>query len=221
MNRQVRRIPRADAGQKIVSVNNAMGVKGIGNMQGTTRTIYDAVQLSTSANSNTLTLFENCKTRTFPLTNLTENKLQVGESLALQRWTFYLIECTSGTTNAIGVLPLAYFAALQRMYASTYDLFIAQDTVIKKQPLSALFAPFNKDANFMGGAYFQETTNAGTTFPYPHDVCWFDNNIIIPPQIEFKVQITIPPITLPSGFDFYLACSLEGLGSLYAPKSTY
>lgn len=208
--------------QKIVEANRNQGVEGIQNMQGTTRIIYDAVKLATSAVSNTYNLFENCKTRQFPLTNLTENKLQVGESIAMQRFSCFIIECTAGTTDAQAVVPFAYFSLYQKLYASVMSFSIAQDQVIKKLPLSAMFAPFNKRSNFYG--YFQIQVAAAdpvTAFQLPQDVYAFDNNIVIPPQVEFIAQIQVPPLTVVAGFDTYLCMQIEGLGSLYSPKSNY
>lgn len=210
------------ANSKIVSVNQNQGVKGIGGMQGTTRVIYDAVLLQATAVNSTLNLFENCKTRAFPLTNLSENKLQVGESIAMQRFSFYIIECTAGTTNVLGTFPLSYFAQFQRLYGGALNFTIAQDQVIKKLPLTSMQASFNPRARFQGYYQFQVlAADPVTSFFMNHDIYHFDNNIIIPPQIEFVAQVQLPPIALPAGFDFYLAMKIEGLGSLYAPKANY
>lgn len=224
MNQQVKRIARAGgggAGSKIVSVNSNMGVKGMQNMQGSTRIIFDAVQLAATTTNNTLVLFENCKNRQFPLTNLTENKLQVGESIAMQRFSFYIIECTSGTTNVLDVMPLSFFSQFNRIYGAWFDFQIAQDTVIKRYPLAAMYSAFNKDSRWNSMYQLQPAAGDLSSSEISHDVSWMDSNIIIPPQLEFRCNITLPPIALPAGFDFYLAMKIEGLGSLFAPKSTY
>lgn len=218
----VRRSGNGSANSKIVTVNAEQGNKGINKMQGTTRIIYDSVPLATTAVNTTLRLFEGAKTRQFPLTNLSENKLQVGESMAMERASFYITECTTGTTNALAVLPLAYFTNFSRIYAGQMSFSIAQDQVIKKLPISSFFAPFNPNSKFYG--YYQIQPLAAdpvTAFQFPQDVYHFNNNLIIPPGVEFYCDVTIPPITLPAGFDFYLTMKVEGLGSLYAPKSTY
>jgi hypothetical protein len=209
------------AGSKIVNVNREMGVKGIGSQQGSTRIIFDAIQLQANPTNGILTLFENCKTRQFPLTNLTENKLQVGESITMQRFSFYIIECTAATTTVLDIVPLSFFAEFNRLYGSWFDFSIAQDTVIKRYPLSAMYSAFNKDSRWNSMYQLQPAAGDLISDEISHDVSWMDNNIVIPPQIEFKCQITVPPIVLPAGFDFYLAMKIEGLGSLFAPKSTY
>jgi hypothetical protein len=207
--------------QKIIQVTTDQGFKGIDKMQGTTRIIYDAVQLSTNAENQTLTLFDACNKRQFPLTNLTENKLQVGEAMTLERFSCYIIECTTGTTKAVGVLPLNYFAQFNCLYASTMNFQIAQDTVIKKMPLASLFAPFNPHSKFMGYYNNQPAGGALTSWTYPQDIYHFETSIVLPPQIEFLANFQIPPITLPAGYDFYFAMKIEGIGSLYAPKANY
>jgi hypothetical protein len=209
------------AGQKIVAVNNAQGVKGIGSQQGTTRILLDAVQLTATTVNTTINLFENCKTRVFPLTNLQENKLQYAESSAMQRFSCYIIECASGTTNVLDTVPLSYFSQFHRLYGAFMSFSIAQDQVIKKFPLTSLQASFNKNARFIGSNQIQPAAGDLLTLNLNHDVFEFDNDLIIPPQIEFVASFQIPPIALPSGFDFYFAMKIEGLGSLYAPKANY
>jgi len=223
MNKQVRSIRpySGKPGEKIVAVNQNMGITNTANQQATTRVIYDAVKIVTSAQNQTLNLFTNAKSRSFPLTNLTENKLQVGESLAIQRMSFYIIQCTTGTTEAIGVVPLGYFYGYQRLYASICNFQIAQNNVLKNFPLASMFAPFNKDSRFMGLNQSQPAAGDLSTFIYPHDVYKFDSNTIIPEMIEFTMDVTIPPVTSLAGYDTYLACKLEGLGSLFSPKTNY
>jgi len=222
MAKLLRRGGNGSANSKIVNVNNDMGVKNIGNMQGTTRIIYDAVPLAATAVNSTLRLFENAKTRTFPLTNLSENKLQVGESLAMQRFSCYILQCTSGTTFATGVHTFPFFGNFSRFYAGTMSFSIAQDQVIKKLPLASMWGSLNHRSQFAGYLTVQAlAADPVTGYTLPHDVYHFDTPIVIPPTIEFYADITLPPITLPAGFDFYFAMKIEGLGSLYAPKSTY
>lgn len=209
--------------QKIVQVNKAQGVKGMGQMQGTTRVIMDAVPLIASANTQTYNLFENCKQRAFPDTNLTENKLQVGESIAVQRFSVFILQKSSVTNQALSVVPLSYFGEFQAIYASFFSFYISQDQVIKKLPLESMYAPFNPYANFMGYYNTQPAGGALTSWTLPQDVYHMETSLIIPPQIEFMAQLQIPGIpALPAGnYTFHLAMKIEGIGSLYAPKSTY
>lgn len=216
MNRQY------NAGAKIGKVTKNMGIAGIGTMQGTTRIIYDAVKLETSVNQNTLKFFENVNTRKFPFTNISENKLQVGETIAMQRFSMLVLAVDRATGRPTDLATLASFTTLKPLYRSDLSFSIAQDTVVKKLPLQSMYSAFNRNSNFNGS----QTFGAGgvtTSFEVSHDVFHFDNPIVIPPNIEFVASLQIPPVVMPAEEtkDYYLMMTLEGLGSLFAPKNTY
>lgn len=211
-----------NAGRKIVSVTDSMGVKGINKMQGTTRIIYDSLLLTTTTSNTTLRFFENVNTRKFPLTNISENKLQVAETIAMQRYSVAIMEIENNTGIILNFNPLGFYGSTKGLYRSDMSFTIAQDTVVKKVPLQSMYAPFNRNSNFFGITQF---TSGGVLFTneVPQDVFHFDNPIVIPPQIEFYAEWQLPPvkITPPEGSSYYAVMTLEGLGSLFAPKSTY
>lgn len=220
--KRIRRIQsNGSAGSKIVSVNEQQGFGNLAKQQGSTRIIYDAVQLQTTPQTTTLTLFQDCRTRKFPFTNLVENKLQFKEATTMLRFSCYIIECAAGTTNALGIAPLDYFPEFGRLYASTFNFYIANNRVIKDFPLASLYAAFNPASRFMGFTQIQPAAGALSTFRVAHDVYKFENVLVIPPQIEFRCDFMVPAIDLPAGFDWYFAMKLEGLGSLYAPKDNF
>lgn len=214
-----------NAGRKITRVTDKMGVKGIGNMQGTTRIIYDAIVLQSSTTQQTIKFFEDVNTRKFPYTNISENKLQVAETIAMQRFSMAILEVD--ITNPalpliVSINPLASIGQFKPLYRSDLSISIAQDQVVKKLPLQALYSAFNRNSQFNGS----QTFGAGgttTSFEVSHDVFHFDNPIVIPPQIEFVAQLQIPAFTLPvaPNREWRMMMTLEGLGSLFAPKSTY
>lgn len=217
---------RMFAGAKIPQVTAKMGIKGIQNQQGTTRVIYDSIKLANTTTNTIITFFENVNTRKFPFANIPENKLQVAETIALQRFSFGII--TVDVTNpAVPLLrsinPLAHLVEFQSLYRSDLSFAIAQDTVVKKLPIHAMYAPFNKDSRFIGQETFGNNPGAIGSFEKPHDVFHFDNAIVIPPQIEFTAQLQVTPITLPvaPNVEYHLCLTCEGLGSLFAPKSNY
>lgn len=211
-----------NAGKKIVGVTDRMGVKGIQNMQGTTRVIYDSVEIQSSANNSSVIFFENVNTRKFPFTNISENKLQVGETIAMQRFSI-MVMGVDATGKITGINPLSSNLDTEPLYRSDLNISIAQDQVVKKLPLHVMYAPFNRNSNFVSGITFGNNPGITTTFQISHDVFHFDNPIVIPPQIEFTATLQIPAITLniPVGSKAYLVMTMEGLGSLFAPKSTY
>lgn len=216
-----------NANQKIVMVNQKQGFGNMSNQQGTTRVIFDSIKLATNTEPTIVTLFEDCKNRTFPQTNLPQNRLEVGETMAMQRFSVFLMLVNAGQPKQVTqTMPLSWFPLSWRLYAGLLNFSIAQDTVIKQLPLTSMQAQFNPNSKFQGIHQFNNT-NATTgkleTNINNQDIYHFDTNLIIPPQIEFKATIQIPPLDL-SGLptsDFYLVMKIEGLGSLYAPKSTY
>lgn len=217
---------RTYAGAKIPSVTAKMGIKGIDKMQGTTRIIYDSIKLANTTTISAIQFFENVNTRKFPFANIPENKLQVGETIAMQRFSLSVIEVDTTNPSAPFVTsqnPMAYQLNFQSLYRSDLSIQIAQDTVVKKLPIHAMYAPLNKDSRFIGTETFGTNPGFTTSFEKPHDVFHFDNPIVIPPQIEFTATMQITPLTLPAtpNREWHLCLTVEGLGSLFAPKANY
>lgn len=217
---------RTYAGSKIPQVTSKMGIKGISNMQGTTRIIYDSIKLATTTTISAIQFFENVNTRKFPFSNIPENKLQVGETIAMQRFSLSVIEVDITNPLAprvVGQEPLGAQLEFRSLYRSDLSIAIAQDTVVKKLPIHTMYAPLNKDSKFVGANIFGTNPGITTTFEVPHDVFHFDNPIVIPPQIEFTATMQVNPITLPvtANREWHICLTVEGLGSLFAPKANY
>ena len=217
---------RTYAGNKIPQVTSKLGIKGIGNMQGTTRIIYDSIKLANTTTISAIQFFENVNTRKFPFSNIPENKLQVGETIAMQRFSLSTIgvDVTNPAQPKVtGQEPLGANLEFRSLYRSDLSIAIAQDTVVKKLPIHTMYAPFNKDSKFCGANIFGNNPGITTSFEVPHDVFHFDNPIVIPPQIEFTATLQVNPITLPviPNQEWHICLTVEGLGSLFAPKSNY
>ncbi len=212
-----------NAGRKIVDVTKNMGVQGINKMQGTTRIIYDSVKLVTTSQQTTINFFEDVNTRKFPLTNISENKLQVAETIAMQRFSIMIIETEKDKPqNVLTINTLAALAEFKKLYRSDLSFSIAQDQVVKKVPLQSMYSAFNRNSQFNGTQTFGANPGVTTSFEISHDVFHFDNPIVIPPQIEFVANWQVPTFKVPNETsDWYACLTLEGLGSLFAPKSTY
>jgi hypothetical protein len=214
-----------NSNRKIVTTNEKLGIKGIQNQQGTTRIIYDSLPIDSSTQVQTLRFFENVNTRKFPLTNLTENKLQIGESIVLERFSFYILSIDKVTKQVRAVLPIDNIqAGTNAIYRSDMSIDLGQNRVVKSLPLDAMYAPFNKDAKFYGQILINPGVPALTAnLGMPNDVFYFDNPIVIPQQLEFVVELKIAPFaaTFNDTSDFFLVCKLEGLGSLFAPKVAF
>lgn len=184
---------------KMIAVNNALGNPGIALQQGSSRAIYDSLPLD--ATSFQLRFFESVQTRQFPRTNLSQNRLPPGEAMVIQRMYFYvmtmavspIVTLTTGLNTA---------AATAGLYNSICSVNIAQNEVIKKFPLTSMQSLFNKNSKFAN-----------------NDVIVFDNYIVLPPQLEFTVDVQLP--TYVAVANSFLVCVLEGLGSLLAPKTNF
>lgn len=208
---------------KLVKVAQRMGVQNLANMQITTRQIYHAIKLQTTAQVSTINFFINVNTTQFPFTNLNENKLQAGEAIAVERAYLTVLSTPTGNTQQIDTVnPVEYFDWSRPILRSDFDLQIDRQTVTKKINTTSWYAPFNKDANF-GAILFNNPpeTTILNQYAYGQSVYHFDNSFVIIPQIEFSCTLTIPKITVPAGADYYLMLNLEGLGCLFNPKGNY
>ncbi len=210
--------------RKVVTVNNKIGAKNINQMQGTTRVLYDSVELLASPTGTVLKFWEDVNLKKFPFTNISENKLQIGETIAIQRYSFGIMSLPSvGFPNIVEeIKPFDQAPAFFGLYRSDMSFAIAQDTVLKKLPLHTMYAPFNKDSRFYGSLQFN-LFGGLISIGVPQDVMHLDSDLIIPPQIEFTAQVQIPGIAfLPVPTNrYFMVMTIEGLGSLFSPKGTY
>lgn len=209
--------------RKVVSVNNKIGAKNINQMQGTTRVLYDSVLLQVSTNGTVLQFWSDVNLKKFPFTNISENKLQIGETIAIQRYSFAIMSIPIATPNFIEeIKPFDQAPAFFGLYRSDMSFAIAQDTVLKKLPLHTMYAPFNKDSRFYGSLQFQ-IFGGLLSIGVPQDVMHLDSDLVIPPQIEFTAAVQIPAITFVPNVanNYYMVMTIEGLGSLFSPKGTY
>lgn len=177
---------------KVVSVNDMLGNTDIKNQQGTSRTLVDSLAADATT---TLQFFQNVQTRAFPFTNLNENKLQDGEAMVVKRIYFGITPTTAG---AITDLTTFEEAALPQLYCSTFSLFIDTKQVIKDYCLSAQCSKFNKYASYAN-----------------NEVITFDNNIVIPPNKQWRIELRTPAYVAVSGGFF--RCTIEGYGTLWNP----
>lgn len=210
------------ANYKLVKVAQEMGVRDLSKMQITTRQLYHAIKLNSTTNISTLQFFTNVNTTNFPFANISENKLQAGEAIAVERAYLTILSTPTGNLKQIDTVnPVEFDDWSRPMLRSDFDLQIDRQTVTKKINTTSWYAPFNKDANF-GNFGNVNTGDAPVIKVFGQSVYHFDNSFVIIPQIEFSATLTIPQITLPvDNKDYYLMLNIEGLGCLFNPKSNY
>jgi hypothetical protein len=189
--------------QKLVAVNNKFGNTGVKNQQGTTRILYDSIQVAT--NQRNFRFFEDSSSRTFPLTNTGSegNKLGVGDTMVIAQLLFTVTSFDPATgiwnpeqnlTQTQDIANLAYV-----------NVEIANNQVIKKLTLSESEGQFNKD-----------------TLGFPNTID-LETSIVIPPLLPFVVELqlagNLPAV--PGFLTQYVRCQIIGVGGIIAPRTTF
>jgi hypothetical protein len=172
------------AQDKILYVANKLGLSSLKYMQATTRVIYD--QSTTLATQHTL--FEGAAGRSFPLTNLgaNGNQFQVDEALLVEKIGFFIPDAEDGEN----------FASSVNSYK--FDLIIGNKTVMKDVVVeSGGQQAFYND----GGSASQVVDLEGV-------------GILIPPQVEFKIQVKPMSSTTRASANARVGCYLFGTGVL-------
>lgn len=185
--------------QKIVAVNNKFGNTNIKGQQGTTRVLYDSLDLN---GATELRFFENAASRQYPYTNLGAegNRLNVGETFVVQKVYFGLIEFDPDTQAFGGFAELAV-AAPQPYFNGEWSFLIANNQVIKQLPFSTCFIDPTNQTNANDEAF--------STF----------TDIVIPPLLEFVLTYRVAPYTGSPGTK--LVCFIEGTAGIIAPQTTF
>lgn len=192
--------PTAQA--KMIAVARDLGLGGISNQQGTTRTIYDSLPL-VGTGAGTLQIFEffkGCNARNFPLTNLPANKLEVGEIMVIEEMTLSVLTLTA-TSDVTNVRTMSA-AALTGMYRSDLEVDLGNQTVIKPLNMVNLLPAFNNFSENATGEVFK-----------------FKTFIVIPPQLEFVVRLKVTSYAAIALN--HLSMTLTGAGGIFAPKNNF
>ena len=173
------------AQDKILYVANKLGLSSLKYMQATTRVIYD--QSTTAATQHTL--FEGAAARSFPLTNLgaNGNQFQVDEALLVEKIAFFIPDAADGE-NFTGNTNRSF----------KFDLIIGNKTVMKDVVVEA------------GGqqAFYTDGTAASLVIDLE------GVGILIPPQVEFKIQAKLMNSSTREAVSERVGCYLFGTGVL-------
>ena len=188
--------------QKLVAVNNKFGNVNVKNQQGTSRIIYDSIEIT--AGKTFYRFFEDSTTRAFPLTNTGSegNKLGVGDTMVVNQILFSIWQRnnTSGVWDLFGNLLTFPKNAL-----GLIDFDIANNKVIKKLSLTEGLRDFNKDTTGVNNVIDLET------------------QIVIPPLLQYTLDLQLPAeaFTPQPNQTAYLVCQLIGTGGIIAPRTTF
>jgi hypothetical protein len=188
---------------KMVSVNNRFGNSNIASQQGTTRVLFDSIELS---GQTELRFFENAGTKNYPYTNIGSegNRLNVGDTFVVQKIYFGVADQDPDTGAINGFTPGLGF--VQGLYKGEFNFQIANSQVIKQLPLDMFaFASQNPTA----------VNNVDVAFDTFTD-------IVIPPLLEYIAAVRLAtPITPAPGTSQRIYLFLEGSAGIIAPQTTF
>lgn len=187
--------------QKMVSVNNRFGNTNIAQQQGTTRVLFDSLELS---GATELRFFENVSSRNYPFTNIGSegNRLTVGDTFVVQKIYFAIgkIDGDLGT-----VTDLATFGAngWDSFMKGEFSFQIANSQVIKQLPTEIFY-------NSLNPTNMNREDSAFGTF----------TDIVIPPLLEYVLSYRVAPYTAEST-PLRLFCFIEGSAGIISPQTTF
>ena len=187
------------ASAKLAMVNNKLGNPALKKNQGSTVEIYDYVTQTagTIGTKQTINFFSSVNSKTFPLTNIQQNQLQVGEALSVEYIVFTRISqatATGSITECTALLTTVAGANLGQ-----FSLLLDNSRIIKNNSLIRSNSVFNPKG----------TTSVSNVF-FP------DTDLVIPPQISFSLELTLPinaDIIAP-GTTISYGCHLFGTGAI-------
>jgi hypothetical protein len=166
--------------------------------QGTTRIIYD-----TSGNQiaqNSFNFFDQVASKTFPATNLDNNRFQPGEGMVIKEISIYDLQQTP-------------FQKIGLMF-SLLDFTVGNNRVIKSLPLTAFstIAALNPLNSSVAGL-----ESAGD-FP---TCIRLRTNIIIPPLVQFVATLRTPQSIGTSEAPVNIKIAVKGYGKLFNPGQNF
>ncbi|RLC35869.1 hypothetical protein DRH27_06160 [Candidatus Falkowbacteria bacterium] len=201
MKKRFPKFAQVSAQNKMINTADKFGNNGIKKQQGTTRVIYDTLMIDGSTKN--FNFFENVQSRAFPFTNLTENKLNVGETMSIERAYFTLIALNTATGLITSITPLD--SDIKTMLGE-FTIEQANTVIAKQIPVLSMSPDFNKSADFDSDWSFD-----------------FDTLLTLQPLLEFKVPARFSN-NLEVGKDnetAYIRLTLEGAGAIISPRGTF
>lgn len=193
---------------KFLQANRALGAQ-MDQMQGTTRVIYDGVNM---AGRTTYSFFSEIPSKTstlsgqVPTTNITDNRFEPGEGMVIKEIAF-----TNYENEVANIMDLNTGYAILGMF----DVIVGNSRVIKDMPLFAgsLISPINNI----------NTKTSVTNEARRYNIVRLFTNIVIPPQVQFFVNFRLPlaPSAAALSNARLLRCYLKGYGKLFNPRNNY
>lgn len=193
---------------KFLQANRALGAQ-MDSMQGTTRNVYDTVNMTglttysffSELPSKQTTLLGNA-----PATNLTDNRFEPGEGMVIKELAFINYETTAANIADLN----ASITAL-----GLVDIVVGNQRVVKSLPLLA--------GSTVGAINNINLKTTLTDDSKRFNIVRLFTNIVIPPQIQFFVNLRMPyaPANNANQGANVLRCYLKGYGKLFNPRNNY
>ena len=200
--------------EKMIDITKGFGQQNIKHQQGTTRILYDTLELHDNATE--LRFFKGSQAREFPFSNTGSfgNKLEVGEAMTVTHINLMLIYGAKSLLDFDKIYPLNVESAntlgmfdpnIPKILPSELNILIGNSQVLKPIPIVQFSAEFNKDANQINSAVYT-----------------FNTNLVIPPLVEFEFYLRmIGNYTKPEGELVQLRLTIEGNASILSPRQNF
>lgn len=180
--------------QKMIMDANKFGNRGLKRQQGTTRIIFDTLPHDGRTEYR---FFEGVGLRDFPFTNLTENKLSVGEIMTIERVYIMLFPFVAGVPSLfLNVNGSPDFLG------ATFEFNQGNVDIVKPIPVASFSSEMNKDAEHGNYTNFE-----------------FDTQLVLQPLIEFRALVRMPSGIVVANEQVRLV--IEGAGAILAPRNTF
>jgi len=193
---------------KFLQANRVLGAQ-MDQMQGTTQVIYDTQDFTGLLSYDFFSEVAGKQTTTISgslATNINDNRFQPGEGMVIKEIAIRNLE-----TNNLNVLDLRNYFSL-----SLLNVTIGNNRVIKDFPLFSMTDTMAIN-NFPS---FTASTVEGINKRLL--AVRFFTNIVIPPQVQFNVNLKCPIAPSASeNLDAVLRVYLKGYGKLFNPRNNY
>jgi hypothetical protein len=186
---------------KIALVNNKIGNPALKRNQGSSTEVYDYINVTANIGTQqVLRFFADVNTKTFPFTNIQQNQLQAGEALSIEYIAWTRIEVKQNKLDKFETLT----QAVNSLSLAQFNLLLDNSRIIKTNSLARSF----DELNTQGG-----TANNSLWYP--------DTDLVIPPQIQFTAELTVPANTdtAGEGVTVFYGCHLFGTGAILNLKA--
>jgi hypothetical protein len=193
---------------KFLQANRALGAQ-MDSMQGTTRNVYDTVNLNGARSYSFFSELPSKQTTLIgfaPATNITDNRFEPGEGMVIKEIAFANLTTVGGDTANINL----GVAAL-----SLVDIIVGNQRVVKDLPLLA--------GSTIGAINNINFKTSITDEDRRYNCIRLFTNIIIPPQIQFFVNLRLPFAAADASSQgmAVMRCYLKGYGKLFNPRNNY